>query len=130
MPESILSADSHITEPPDTYTDLSPWTRCISRGWNGIGSWYSSNYQIFQSPGYAVVFQELLGDRQTQAGSFARLLGCEEWFEDMLAVLFCNPRAMVSNMDDRECACTCRVALWGRRLIKPKLNFNWTALGH
>jgi hypothetical protein len=36
------------------------WTRCISRGWNGIGSWYSSNYQIFQSPGYVVVFQELI----------------------------------------------------------------------
>ena len=31
---------------PDTYSDLSQWTRCISRGWNGIGSWYSSNYQI------------------------------------------------------------------------------------
>lgn len=45
---------------PDTYADLSPWTRCISRGWNGIGSWYSSNYQIFQSPGYVVVLQELI----------------------------------------------------------------------
>ena len=44
----------------DSYTDFSPWTRCISRGWNGIGSWYSSNYQIFQSPGYVVVFQELI----------------------------------------------------------------------
>ena len=45
---------------PDTYEDLSPWTRCISRGWNGIGSWYSSNYQIFQNPGHVVVFQELI----------------------------------------------------------------------
>ena len=45
---------------PDTYAALSPWTRCISRGWNGIGSWYSSNYQIFQSPGYVVVLQELI----------------------------------------------------------------------
>ena len=45
---------------PDTYEDLSPWTRCISRGWNGIGSWYSSNYKILQSPGYVVVFQELI----------------------------------------------------------------------
>ena len=44
----------------DSYDDLSLWTRCISRGWNGIGSWYSSNYQIFQSPGYVVVFQELI----------------------------------------------------------------------
>jgi hypothetical protein len=45
---------------PDTYKDLRQWTRCISRGWNGIGSWYSSNYQIFQSAGYVVVFQELI----------------------------------------------------------------------
>ena len=45
---------------PDTYSDLSPWTRCISRGWNGIGSWYSSNYQIFQTSEYVVVFQELI----------------------------------------------------------------------
>ncbi len=46
--------------PADSYTDLSLWTRCVSRGWNGIGSWYSSNYQIFQSPGFVVVFQELI----------------------------------------------------------------------
>jgi len=48
------------SDSPDTYSDLSNWTRCISRGWNGIGSWYSSNYQIFQNPGYVVVFQELI----------------------------------------------------------------------
>jgi len=46
--------------PADSYTDLSLWTRCVSRGWNGIGSWYSSNYQIFQSPGFVVVLQELI----------------------------------------------------------------------
>ena len=76
--------------PADTYTDLSLWTRCISRGWNGIGSWYSSNYQIFQSPGYVVVFQELIHepriipldgrphlpqDVDAVAGRFARPLG-------------------------------------------------------
>jgi len=44
----------------DTYEDLAPWTRCISRGWNGIGSWYSSNSQIFQAPGYVVLLQELI----------------------------------------------------------------------
>lgn len=44
----------------DSYSDLPSWTRCISRGWNGIGSWYSSNYQIFQSPGYVVILQELI----------------------------------------------------------------------
>jgi hypothetical protein len=53
-------ADRSKRGPADSYTDLTLWTRCISRGWNGIGSWYSSNYQIFQSPGYVVVFQELI----------------------------------------------------------------------
>ena len=48
------------SDSPDTYADLSNWTRCISRGWNGIGSWYSSNYQIFQTPEHVVVFQELI----------------------------------------------------------------------
>jgi hypothetical protein len=46
--------------PADTYADLPPWTRCITRGWNGIGSNYSSNSQIFQSPGYVVILQELI----------------------------------------------------------------------
>ena len=46
--------------PADTYADLPAWTRCITRGWNGIGSNYSSNTQIFQSPGYVVVYQELI----------------------------------------------------------------------
>jgi hypothetical protein len=46
--------------PADSYADLPAWTRCISRGWNGIGSFYSSNYQIFQSPGFVVVHQELI----------------------------------------------------------------------
>jgi hypothetical protein len=46
--------------PADSYADLSVWTRCITRGWNGIGSNYSSNTQIFQSPGYVVVLQELI----------------------------------------------------------------------
>ena len=42
--------------PADSYADLPPWTRCITRGWNGIGSNYSSNSQIFQSPGYVVFY--------------------------------------------------------------------------
>jgi hypothetical protein len=46
--------------PADSYNDLPIWTRCITRGWNGIGSNYSSNTQIFQSPGYVVVLQELI----------------------------------------------------------------------
>ena len=46
--------------PADSYSDLPAWTRCITRGWNGIGSNYSSNTQIFQSPGYVVILQELV----------------------------------------------------------------------
>ena len=46
--------------PADSYADLPPWTRCITRGWNGIGSNYSSNTQLFQSPGYVVILQELI----------------------------------------------------------------------
>jgi hypothetical protein len=46
--------------PADSYADLPPWTRCITRGWNGIGSNYSSNSQIFQAPGYVVILQELI----------------------------------------------------------------------
>jgi len=46
--------------PADSYADLPAWTRCITRGWNGIGSNYSSNTQIFQSPGYVVIYQELI----------------------------------------------------------------------
>ena len=53
-------ADRSARGPADTYEDFNSWTRCISRGWNGIGSDYSSNYQIFQAPGYVVVFQELI----------------------------------------------------------------------
>ena len=45
---------------PDTYEDLSLWTRCITRGWSPIGSFYSSNYQIFQIPGYVVILRELI----------------------------------------------------------------------
>jgi hypothetical protein len=46
--------------PADSYADLPIWTRCITRGWNGIGSNYSSNTQLFQSPGYVVILQELI----------------------------------------------------------------------
>ena len=42
----------HGAGPADSYGDLPAWTRCITRGWNGIGSNYSSNTQVFQSPGY------------------------------------------------------------------------------
>jgi hypothetical protein len=58
--EAAIAADRKTRGPADTYEDISVWTRCISRGWNGIGSYYSSNYQIVQAPGYVVVLQELI----------------------------------------------------------------------
>jgi hypothetical protein len=58
--ERQLRSQRGGVDAPYSYEDLSPWTRCISRGWNGIGSFYSSNYQIFQTRGYVVVFQELI----------------------------------------------------------------------
>jgi hypothetical protein len=90
---------------PDTYADLSTWTRCISRGWNGIGSWYSSNYQIFQVPGYVVVFQELIHEpriipldgRPHLPGSVRQWMGDSRghWEGDTLVVETTNfdPRA-------------------------------------
>jgi hypothetical protein len=36
------------------------WTRCVSRGVIKIGSFYSSNHQIIQAPGYVVIVQELI----------------------------------------------------------------------
>jgi hypothetical protein len=32
--------------PADSYADLPIWSRCITRGWNGIGGNYSSHSQI------------------------------------------------------------------------------------
>jgi len=58
--EAAIAANRKTRGPADTWEDISVWTRCISRGWNGIGSWYSSNYQIVQAPGYVVVLQELI----------------------------------------------------------------------
>jgi hypothetical protein len=56
----VERAERATRGPADRFGDLPVWTRCITRGWNGIGSNYSSNTQIFQSPGYVVVLQELI----------------------------------------------------------------------
>ena len=53
-------ADRATRGPFDSYADIPAWTRCITRGWNIINGNYSSNSQIFQSPGYVVLLQELI----------------------------------------------------------------------
>ncbi len=91
--------------PADSYADLPVWTRCITRGWNGIGSNYSSNTQIFQSPGYVVILQELIHEprivpldgRAGLPGDVAQWLGDSRghWEGDTLVVETRNfdPRA-------------------------------------
>jgi hypothetical protein len=70
--------------PADSYADLPIWSRCITRGWNGIGSNYSSNTQIFQSPGYVVILQELIHEaRIVPLGGPDRLPpGVPQWLGD------------------------------------------------
>ncbi len=97
---------------PDTYEDLSPWTRCISRGWNGIGSWYSSNYQIFQAPGYVIVFQELIHEariipldgRPHVPGSIRLWMGDSRghWEGDTLVVVTTNFGPKTSSWGSRD----------------------------
>jgi len=67
--------------PADSYADLPPWTRCITRGWNGIGSNYSSNTQLFQSPGYVVILQELIHEPRIIPldGREGRPAGVKQW---------------------------------------------------
>ena len=97
---------------PDTYADLSPWTRCISRGWNGIGSWYSSNYQIFQAPGYVIVLQELIHEariipldgRPHVPGSIRLWMGDSRghWEGDTLVVVTTNFGPKTSSWGSRD----------------------------
>ena len=97
---------------PDTWEDLTPWTRCVSRGWNGIGSWYSSNYQIFQTPGYVIVFQELiheariipLDDRRHLPDSIRQWMGDSRghWDGDTLVVETTNFSAKTNYQGSRD----------------------------
>ncbi len=64
-PEATLrlearAADRRARGPADSWEDFSTWTRCITRGLIKIGSFYSSNHQILQAPGYVVILQELI----------------------------------------------------------------------
>ncbi len=110
--ERVVRSTRGPATSPDTYTDLSPWTRCVSRGWNGIGSWYSSNYQIFQSPGYVVVFQELIHEariipldgRPHLPGAVRQWMGDSRghWEGDTLVVETTNFSAKTSYQGSRE----------------------------
>jgi hypothetical protein len=48
----------------DSWEDLSPWDRCITRGVPGsmLPTLYNNNYQILQIPGYVVILYEMIHD--------------------------------------------------------------------
>ena len=48
----------------DSWTDLSAWDRCITRGVPGsmLPTFYNNNYQILQTPDYVVIFYEMIHD--------------------------------------------------------------------
>ena len=118
---------------PDTYSDLSQWTRCISRGWNGIGSWYSSNYQIFQVPGYVVVYQELIHEpriipldgRPHLPDSVRQWLGDSRghWEGDTLVVETTNFTPKTNFRGSRD---TLHLTEWYTRLDDDTLDYRFT----
>ena len=48
----------------DSWEDLSPWDRCITRSVPGsmFPTFYNNNYQILQIPGYVVILYEMIHD--------------------------------------------------------------------
>ncbi len=48
----------------DSWEDLSPWDRCITRSIPGsmFPTFYNNNYQILQIPGYVVILYEMIHD--------------------------------------------------------------------
>jgi hypothetical protein len=47
-------------QPAGPWENHSTWDRCITRGVIKLQSFYSASHQIFQSPGYVVIVQELI----------------------------------------------------------------------
>jgi hypothetical protein len=46
--------------PAGPWENYSSWERCITRGVIKLQSFYSASHEIFQSPGYVVIVQELI----------------------------------------------------------------------
>lgn len=53
----------HCREPGyDTWEDRDLWERCITRGLPILPGPYNNNYQILQTPGYVVIYSEMIHD--------------------------------------------------------------------
>ncbi len=46
----------------DSYTDRSLWERCITRNLPRLSSAYNNNFQLFQTPGYVAILNEMIHD--------------------------------------------------------------------
>ena len=46
--------------PAASWEDRNLWERCITRGLPRLPAGYNNNYQIFQTPGYVVIFNEMI----------------------------------------------------------------------
>lgn len=61
-PEGQKRATERATRGYDSWEDRNLWERCITRGLPMIPGPYNNNYQILQTPGYVVIFHEMIHD--------------------------------------------------------------------
>lgn len=58
--EAARAADQRKRGPADSWTDRNLAERCITRGAPKLPGGYNNNFQIYQPPGYVVIFQEMI----------------------------------------------------------------------
>ena len=61
-PEAEATRDHNLVNLTDSWENHTPWERCITRGVPGgiFPGGYGAGYQIFQAPGYVVLFYEMI----------------------------------------------------------------------
>ena len=61
-PEAEATRDFNLVNLTDSWENHTPWERCITRGVPGgiFPGGYGAGYQIFQAPGYVVLFYEMI----------------------------------------------------------------------
>lgn len=58
--ETARAADRRKRGPADSWTDRNLAERCITRGAPKLPGGYNNNFQIYQPPGYVVIFNEMI----------------------------------------------------------------------
>jgi hypothetical protein len=61
-PSAEAQRDYDLAHVADSYEHLTPWERCITRGFPAgmLPAGYNNGYQILQSPGYVVILSEMI----------------------------------------------------------------------